>query len=85
MKITLKINNKIYTAEGEIVFEALTEAVKPLAYPISKEIFKTNGIISTEDGAKKTEIKVSLVTLKRIINNKIAREIWSKRLGILLK
>ena len=77
-KTTLKLNNKIYEAEGETLLEAFNELVKPLAYPKTK-MLRTSGLV-TVYGKKKTEVNLRIMPLKRFINNKVSREIWANRL-----
>ena len=45
IKTTLKLNNKIYEAEGETLLEAFNELVKPLVYPKTK-MLRTSGLVT---------------------------------------
>lgn len=85
IKLTLKLNNETLEAKGETILEAINKVVEPLVWPVSKTLIKTSGLIQVTDGKKKSEVDLRIMPLKRLINNKVAREIWAHRLEITMK
>ena len=84
-KATLKLNNQEYEAKGEILAEVFDEMVYALAWPKSKELLKTSGLITVKQGKQEAVSELRLFPLKRFINSKIMREIWAKRMLAILK
>ena len=84
-RTTLKLNNEEQSAEGESLVETLHAVAKPFAYPKSKQIFKTSGVLTTEKDGKSAKSDLRLYALKRFLNNQTMREIWAKRIERIMK
>ena len=77
-KITGEVLGKETTNTGKTALEALDK------FEMGWEEIKGKGVLYAEKGDKKVEKLMNAPTLRRIFNNKIARETWAKNLEVLL-
>lgn len=78
---TLKVNNEIFTTEGDTSFEA----VKALAASIPRTTLKTKAVLSLDHEGKHAEHFLYVIPLRRFLLNKVTQEIFAKRLQIALR
>lgn len=77
----LKVNNETFEATGETAYIA----VHALAESIPRTTMKTKSILSLEHDGKRSEHFLYVIPLRRFLLNKIAQDIFAKRLLIALK
>lgn len=77
-KVTLKLNNKEFIAEDEVLAEALGKLEKP-------GIIKTTGVLIVEKDGKRHERILNVLKIKILYTNEVYREISAKNLEHFLK
>lgn len=77
-KITVEVLGVETTKTGKTVFDALDKFI------MGWEEIKGKGILKAEKDGKKVEKLMNAPTLRRIFNNKIAKQSWAKNLTLLL-
>lgn len=81
-KISLFLNcgDKKYIAKTDTIAEALV-----FIYKESLGKIKTWGVFTLETEKKKAEIRLRPIVIKRLFNNKFAKELFEKRITMALK
>ena len=77
-KITVEVLGVETTKTGKTAFDALSK------FEMGWEEIKSKGILIAEKGDKKVEKLMNAPTLRRIFNNKIAKQSWAKNIETLL-
>lgn len=75
--LTLDVNNETFTGKGKSVIDAL-HAIKP-------GTMKTRGTFTLEHMDKKSSLRMVPMVIRHLLVNKVAQEIFQKRLITLLQ
>lgn len=69
----VEVNGTEHNGKGETMLEALQDTQLP------KDIYKTHGVFVASKGKLKSVNRMTPFQIRKIVNNKTAREIWAHR------
>ena len=76
--LNLKFDGKHYKASGETVLDGLNKLLK-------HDLITAKGVLTIKRGKKKFEIVMYPRLVRRLMVNKVSRQLFDKRVSVVLK